>query len=442
MEAIMGRRKTLAPKMYPHIASGQWAVNLATRRVYLGKDRGAAEAKYREVVAEYLASGAAAAAPAPKAKPAPAPAAAVTVTDAARQYALGRKPLVSEAQYKHYLTVLGHLGTLFEGVPARDFGASHMRRLKEYMLGLKVNWREGSCVRLVREALASGPRPSAEVERLAVGAGHARSVYRQARKALGVESRREGKTWLSWLPPGGGAPPEEKPLSRKYVSSLLGIVRTMWKRLASEGHVSQQAAAEVQGVLNPEPGQGRETEGRLPPPSGHVEKVLEVLSPAGPKAVLALHRTTGARPGELCSLRRADVSTGPDDPVTVSIKGRKVSVVAPPGCWLYAPAAHKTRKRGKPRVILLGPKSIEALRPHLESGFGVTASGYRQAVRRACERAGVPVWTPYQIRHAFATAKAATVNMEDLMAQLGHSDAATTSLYVAELIGRAARLAE
>jgi len=26
----MGRRKTLAPKMYPHIASGQWCVTLAT----------------------------------------------------------------------------------------------------------------------------------------------------------------------------------------------------------------------------------------------------------------------------------------------------------------------------------------------------------------------------------------------------------------------------
>jgi len=53
-------------------------------------------------------------------------------------------------------------------------------------------WRTGEAVEFLRAVLASGERPASEVLREAAALGIAEITLRRARKALGVQVRREG----------------------------------------------------------------------------------------------------------------------------------------------------------------------------------------------------------------------------------------------------------
>ena len=62
--------------------------------------------------------------------------------------------------------------------------------------------------------------------------------------------------------------------------------------------------------------------------------------------MVRLQRLTGCRPQEVCILRPCDVDTA--GPV-----------------WQYRPSHHKTNHKGKERVVFIGPKGQDVLRPYL-----------------------------------------------------------------------------
>jgi integrase len=76
-----------------------------------------------------------------------------------------------------------------------------------------------------------------------------------------------------------------------------------------------------------------------------VEATLPYLLPPV-QAMVRLQLHTGMRPGEACALRACDLDTAG----TV---------------WVYRPARHKTAWRGKARVVAVGPRAQEVLRPFL-----------------------------------------------------------------------------
>ena len=89
----------------------------------------------------------------------------------------------------------------------------------------------------------------------------------------------------------------------------------------------------------------RETEPVKPVPEAYVEAVLPFVRPPV-RGMIQLQRLTGMRPGEACALRACDIDmTGP--------------------VWLYRPQQHKTVWRGHRRVIALGPRAQEVVRPFL-----------------------------------------------------------------------------
>jgi integrase len=63
--------------------------------------------------------------------------------------------------------------------------------------------------------------------------------------------------------------------------------------------------------------------------------------------MIRLQRLTGARPGEVCILRACDIDMTGD-------------------VWLYRPHQHKTKHKGKDRVIALGPQAQEVVKPFLK----------------------------------------------------------------------------
>ena len=59
-------------------------------------------------------------------------------------------------------------------------------------------------------------------------------------------------------------------------------------------------------------------------------------------------------------------------------------------------------------------------------------ASYRQAIRRACQRAGVPVWLPNQLRHSRLTEIRARYGLEASRVCGGHREVGTTAIYAQE----------
>jgi integrase len=79
----------------------------------------------------------------------------------------------------------------------------------------------------------------------------------------------------------------------------------------------------------------RETEPIQPVAVEIVEATLPHLSPVV-AAMIHVQLLTGARPGEVCSMRGIDLDTN----------GK---------LWTYTPAHHKTEHQGQERTIMIGP---------------------------------------------------------------------------------------
>jgi integrase len=197
----------------------------------------------------------------------------------------------------------------------------------------------------------------------------------------------------------------------------------------------------------------RETEPVRPVPDAFVEAIRPHVA-AQVWAMVGLQRLTGMRPGEVCAIRAADLDmTGP--------------------VWAYRPAAHKMMHRDRERLIHLGPRSQEILRPWLRTDPGehlfqpceanaarraemrrvrqtkvppsqrdrsrpdarrrpatrYSPASFRNAIYRACQAAGVPRWGPNRIRHNVATELRARFGVDLASVILGHANPSTTLIY-------------
>jgi len=88
-----------------------------------------------------------------------------------------------------------------------------------------------------------------------------------------------------------------------------------------------------------------ETEPIQPVSWEHVEAVLELV-PSTVRAMILLQWYTGMRPGEVVQLRSADLDRSGES-------------------WIYRPCRHKTEHHGRERMVLIGPRAQETLRPFL-----------------------------------------------------------------------------
>ena len=200
----------------------------------------------------------------------------------------------------------------------------------------------------------------------------------------------------------------------------------------------------------------RETERTAPVADEHVDATLPLLTVVV-QAMVRLQRLTGCRPEDVCNMRPCDVNTSGD-------------------VWCYVPDTHKMQHFGRNRRIYIGPKAQKVLLPWLQRPSGsycfspkeaaqanraerrrrrrtpitpsqakretkprperapgnqYTRHSYNQAITRACKRAGVPKWTPNQLRHSRGTEVRAQHGLEASQTVLGHARADVTQLYAA-----------
>lgn len=202
------------------------------------------------------------------------------------------------------------------------------------------------------------------------------------------------------------------------------------------------------------------------------DAIVEQTLPALPEVIadmVRFQRLSGTRPGEVCSLRPVDLD-------------RSGAV------WLYHPDAHKTEHYEKHRVVPVGPRaqallqaylhrgeeafcfspseSVEKARrraaalrktrgscgntrgsnrvatPQRVAGDRYQVSSYRNAIRRACNKLDLAVWTPNQLRHTAATKIRQEYGLEAAQVICGHSRADVTQVYAERDLKLALRVAQ
>lgn len=171
--------------------------------------------------------------------------------------------------------------------------------------------------------------------------------------------------------------------------------------------------------------------------------------------MVKIQRLTGARPGEVVQVRACDLHM--TDPV-----------------WEFRPGRHKGEHHDRDRIVFIGPAAQAILRQYLRldmtapvfspavseeqrnqarratrkttmtptakarrsrqnprgrAGEQYDVAAYRRAIARACEKAGLPTWTPHQLRHSAATEVRKRFGLEAAQAVLGHAELGVTQLY-------------
>jgi len=240
-------------------------------------------------------------------------------------------------------------------------------------------------------------------------------------------------------------------LSRSTINARISILKRLFKWAASHEKIPiavYQSIATLDG-LRAGRTEAKESRSIRPAPSDHIDAVEPFVS-REVWALIQLQLYTGARGGELLRLRPCDLNTTQE-------------------IWTAELQDHKTSYRGNSRVIYFGPNAQKILRRFMETtpihgylfspqeaildrhinaktrrrpnqaktptitnrklGDHYTSDSYRHAITRACAKAGVPSWTPHQLRHNAATMIRREYGLEAAQVILGHAKADVTQLY-------------
>jgi integrase len=256
-------------------------------------------------------------------------------------------------------------------------------------------------------------------------------------------------------------------LSRKVINGRVGAIRRVFKWAVAEELAPAELYQRLQAIEGLRAGQTEAPD--LPPVRPAVMADIETALPYMPSAVqslLLVQLHSAARAGELVKLKVGEIDR------------------TDPEAWSYTPSTHKGTWRDKSRTIYFGRRCREVLTPLLlkagspdayvfsperseternaersetrvtpkwEShmvrnehkravatrkrapGQHYTTTTFRRAIERACERAGVPKFTPHRLRHLAATRARAELGVDVARALCGHSLAAVTEIYSKEV---------
>ena len=259
------------------------------------------------------------------------------------------------------------------------------------------------------------------------------------------------------LDPATGEPKTEERvyqhgLSRRFINKQLSRVKRMFSWAVQEELLPpdvHRALAQVKG-LRKDKTAARE-KARVPPVAdAHVEVVLPLV-PSTIRTMIRVQRLCGARPQDIVEMKPQDIDTSAD-------------------IWVYRPGRHKAEHHERERIVFLGPRAQELLKPCLagiqpdeyvfspqrserarlrrlrqERGLPLdppqkdrgkwalrnrySNQSYRRAVRRACKKAGIPIWCPLQLRHSTGTLIRQKYGLEASQAVLGHAELGVTQVY-------------
>jgi integrase len=263
-------------------------------------------------------------------------------------------------------------------------------------------------------------------------------------------------------------------LARGVINQRIGMIRRMFKWAASRQFISPilyQGLATVEG-LRAGRSAAKETARVKPIEDQYVYAILPYTTPVV-AAMTELQLLTGMRPAELSMMRPCDIDRSKE-------------------IWHYTPGHHKTSYRQIERIVSIGPRGQEILRPFLlrpaeaycfspiesekyrrakltearetppshgnsvgtnrkenpqvQPGNCYDSESYRKAITHAIRAANkaiseqakqqgikdpelIPDWTPYRMRHTAATKVRKEMGYETAGATLGHTNMSATEIY-------------
>ncbi len=245
--------------------------------------------------------------------------------------------------------------------------------------------------------------------------------------------------------------------SRKYINNQINRVIRMFSWAAEKELVSASVPVALKEMVGLKKGRSRarETAGVVCVADEVVNATLSHL-PETLADMVRLQRLTGARPGEICSIRPRDLDRSGE-------------------VWLYVPDEHKTEHHEKNRVVAIGPQAQAVLLRYLvrsqeaycfspaeserkrrekaaanrktpanqgnRAGTNrvanprrvpkefYTTDSYRKAIQRVCKREGIEKWSPNQLRHTAATRIRKDYGLEAAQVVCGHQSANVTQVY-------------
>jgi integrase len=254
-------------------------------------------------------------------------------------------------------------------------------------------------------------------------------------------------------------------LARRCINKQIGRIKRMFAWAVEEELVPVSVHQSLVCVKGLKKGKDSAREKRRigPVPDAMVETVLPLVAPTV-RTLIDVQRLCGCRPQDVVQLRAIDIDmTGP--------------------VWEYRPQRYKTQHHNeddspdRERIIFIGPRSQALIRPYLtlnvtdylfsparaeqarntkrkqERKSPMTPSqvkrrpkanpkaplrdhydvgSYRKAIRRACLKAGIPIWFPLQLRHSRGTEIRKRYGLEASQAVLGHTELGVTQVYAEE----------
>ncbi len=260
-------------------------------------------------------------------------------------------------------------------------------------------------------------------------------------------------------------------LCRNEVNKRFRRLVRMFAWGVEEGLIPSPVYWALKSIKSLAQGRGvRESEPIRPVDDEVVDATLPHLAPRI-RAMVAVQRLAGMRPGEVTLMRTGDID-------------RSGAV------WTYVPARHKTQHHGKTRVIHLGPQAQEVVKPWLRADataylfcprealaesraeqrtrrktpmtpsqrarkpkarpkraprehydtrsyyhavlrgvLKANAAAKRAAVASGTDPIEIPAWHPNQLRHNAGTKIRKAFGLDTARATLGHSSATTTEIY-------------
>ncbi|MGL6195059.1 MAG: tyrosine-type recombinase/integrase [Thermoguttaceae bacterium] len=264
----------------------------------------------------------------------------------------------------------------------------------------------------------------------------------------------------------------DKGLARQTVNRYVGIIKQTFRFGTKFGWVDANTYLSLHGVDNLKAGRTQAHEYRKigAVDAQTVEKTLPFLPPIVADMV-RVQLLCGMRPQEVRNMRSIDIDRSKD-------------------IWKYVPSTHKTEHTGKVRFIPIGPKAQAILTSYLfekedmadaflfspqdtvmlqrfekrqnrkiinkkgpvrssqlkrsnpnpkKINDSYSKDAYTRAFTRACKKAGVPAWTPNQLRHTAGTEIRSRYSLDAAQAYLGHANAKTTEIYAGWILRKQRR---
>lgn len=260
-------------------------------------------------------------------------------------------------------------------------------------------------------------------------------------------------------------------IARRTVNDRFDCIRNVFRWAVANELCDESIHSALMKVKRLEKGRCRAHDNPpiLAVPDDEIEKTLKFLLPVVADMV-RVQRLTGCRPSEVCMMRAGDFDFS-----------QKI--------WKFTPFEHKTEHHQKHRWIAVGFRAQEILKKYMDRnnddptaylfcpeesvkilrkiqrknrkspvqpsqedrrtedplrkpGKRYPVQSYRTAIQRACRKAGVPVWSPNQLRHKVGTDIRNEFGLDYAQAVLGHSSAATSEIYAQLNFEKAAEVIE